>query len=205
MKSQNALKLIAACTLLTGATAVFPQQIHGHGPAHAALGAPSPAANPYAGQQARDIKALSAAQTGDLLAGKGMEQAKAAELNGYPGPSHVLELAQQLELSEQQKAATEALRVRHQAEARALGAQLVQAERELDAAFSARRIDAAQLAASMQRIGQLQAALRNSHLQTHLQQTGLLTPRQVSLYAQLRGYAEPAGASTSSHPSTHID
>lgn len=38
-----------------------------------------------------------------------MGLAKAAELNGYPGPLHVLELAVDLSLTAEQKAATETL------------------------------------------------------------------------------------------------
>jgi len=189
MTTHFALKLIASGTLLIGAGSVFGQ--HMHQPAHNA--------SPYAGQQTREIKALSSTQTADLLAGKGMELAKAAELNGYPGPMHTLELATQLELSTEQKQASVALMNRHQAEARDLGAQLVQAERALDQAFASRQIDAARLAVHTESIGQLQALLRKSHLDTHLQQTTLLTPAQITRYAQLRGYAGPAATSIHKH------
>ena len=54
---------------------------------------------PYAGMQQRSVKALSEQQIADLRAGKGMGLALAAELNGYPGPIHVLELGDQLNLS----------------------------------------------------------------------------------------------------------
>jgi hypothetical protein len=37
-----------------------------------------------------------------LLKGEGMGMAKAAELNGYPGPTHVLTLAKELALTESQ-------------------------------------------------------------------------------------------------------
>jgi len=47
---------------------------------------------PYAGMQTRSIKALSDQQIADLKAGRGMGLALPAELNGYPGPIHVLEL-----------------------------------------------------------------------------------------------------------------
>jgi Spy/CpxP family protein refolding chaperone len=184
MKHITALKHCLPCILWIASSAAMAQQ-HQHG---TGAGPSSPALSPYAGQQVREIKSLSASQIQDLLTGKGMELAKAAELNGYPGPMHTLELAQPLELNEKQKQDTEALLVRHKAEARALGEQLVQAERELDAAFAARRIDAKTLASQTQRIGQLQAALRASHLRTHLQQTELLTSEQVTRYAQLRGY-----------------
>lgn len=191
MISQTALKLIAVCVISIPATASFGQ--------NSEAGHPSP----YAGQQARDIKALSPSQTADLLAGKGMEQAKAAELNGYPGPMHVLELAGPLALSPTQTEASETLMARHKAEARDLGGKLVQAERELDAAFAGQRIDAAQVDALTQRIGLLQAQLRGAHLHTHLQQTGLLTAPQVARYAELRGYAAAPGTSTPAAGSGH--
>ncbi len=57
------------------------------------------AQTPYAGMQTRPIKALSEQQMADLSAGRGMGLALAAELNGYPGPVHVLELADKLNLS----------------------------------------------------------------------------------------------------------
>ena len=51
---------------------------------------------PYAGLQQRPVKALSDQQLADLRAGRGMGLALAGELNGYPGPLHVIELADQL-------------------------------------------------------------------------------------------------------------
>ena len=56
----------------------------------------------YSGQEDREIKALSVEDTADLLAGRGMGAARAAELNHYPGPAHVLELREQLGLSAEQ-------------------------------------------------------------------------------------------------------
>lgn len=193
MTTRFNLKLIAVSALLMGAGGTFGQHVH----------APSHSASPYAGQQTREIKALSPIQTADLLAGKGMELAKAAELNGYPGPMHTLELAAQLELSTDQKQASETLMNRHKAEARDLGEQLVQAERALDQAFASRQIDATRLAAHTENIGRLQALLRKSHLDTHLQQTALLTPAQISRYAQLRGYTSPVSTAAPAAAPTH--
>lgn len=193
MRTRFTLKLIAASACLTWAGGIFGQHLQ-----H-----PSPTAGPYAGQQARAIKALSATQTADLLADKGMEQAKAAELNNYPGPMHVLELAAQLELSPGQQQASQALMHRHKTEARELGARLVAAEGALDQAFASREIDAARLATHTETIGRLQALLRKSHLDTHLQQTALLTPQQIARYAQLRGYSAAADAAAAVAPSAH--
>ncbi len=203
MKIQNTLKLIAVCAMFTGATATFSQHSHSQGVAH---GTPAAAASPpsaYAGQQNRSIKALSEAQTQDLQAGKGMELAKAAELNGYPGPMHTLELAEPLALSTAQKHSTHVLLDRHKADARRLGADLVEAERALDQAFKTRQIDAMSLKRHTDDIAQRQAALRNAHLETHLLQTALLTPQQISRYAELRGYTGQPATAAPAPPSSH--
>lgn len=151
--------------------------------------------SPYAGQQHREIKSLSAAEVTDLLNGQGMGLAKAAELNGYPGPAHVLEHAAGLALTPQQRSASEALMQRHKARAREIGAALVEAERALDQAFAQRQIDGASLSRLTAKIGSLQAQLREEHLRTHLEQTAILSAAQVRQYVQLRGY----GGSAATH------
>ena len=144
---------------------------------------------PYAGQEQRPIKALSPGEVSGLAQGQGLGFAKAAELNGYPGPMHVLELARRLDLSAEQRSASEKLMAEHKARARELGAQLLDAERALDALFAQRRADAGAVDAATRRIGELQAALRAEHLKTHLSQTALLDAGQIERYQVLRGYA----------------
>jgi Spy/CpxP family protein refolding chaperone len=159
---------------------------------------------PYAGQQQRDIKSLPAAEVAQLLAGEGMGLAKAAELNGYPGPAHVLEHADALALTPEQKQASQVLMDRHMERARRLGATLVVAERALDQAFAGRQIDEASLARLTAEIGAMQAQLREEHLRTHLAQTAILSAGQIRQYAQLRGYLAPLAAPASSaHPRRH--
>lgn len=157
------------------------------GAAPAALAA-EPVRSPYAGEQLREIKALSSKEVQDLLAGRGMGLAKSAELNHYPGPAHVLELAERLDLSAEQKASTKSLFDAMEARARALGKALVEREAELDRLFASRRVSSATLASSLAEISKLQGELRRAHLEAHLAQTDLLTPEQVASYAELRGY-----------------
>jgi acetylornithine/succinyldiaminopimelate/putrescine aminotransferase len=57
---------------------------------------------PYSEMQSRSIMALSNQQVADLKAGRGMGLALAAELNGYPGPNHLLELSDKLALTSDQ-------------------------------------------------------------------------------------------------------
>jgi Spy/CpxP family protein refolding chaperone len=145
--------------------------------------------SPYVGQEAREIKALSSQEIADYEAGKGMGLAKAAELNGYPGPAHVLELADKLQLTAEQRAATQAIMERMRTRAVALGKELVDEERALDRRFASHSIDADSLQRALERIGRLQGELRQSHLEAHVAQAALLTPHQRMQYNLLRGYS----------------
>src|SRR6516165_12280402 len=98
------------------------------------------AQSPYAGMQTRTIKALSDQQIADLKAGRGMGLALPAELNGYPGPVHVLELSDQLGLSAEQKARVQALFESMKAEAVPLGAKLLEQEAALNEQFANRSV-----------------------------------------------------------------
>jgi Spy/CpxP family protein refolding chaperone len=150
------------------------------------------AQSPYVGQETREIKALSPQEIADYLSGTGMGLAKAAELNGYPGPAHVLELATQLALTEEQRVKTRALFQKMRADAVALGRAIVEEERVLDRLFASRTITAARLESALARIGRLQSQLRQVHLEAHLEQTALLTPQQIAKYNELRGYRASA-------------
>lgn len=144
--------------------------------------------SPYAGQEGRNIKALSSQQVENYLKGRGLGYARAAELNQYPGPRHVLDLAEQLGLSDEQIARSRAIFAAMQEEAIELGRQLVEKERALDHGFAAASIDENTLRVLVSEIGQLDARIRYVHLNAHLQQRALLTSEQVDLYDQLRGY-----------------
>jgi len=155
---------------------------------------------PYAGLQERPIKALSAEQIADLKAGRGMGLALSAELNGYPGPVHVLEHADALRLSPQQRERTRTLYEAMKAEAVPLGLRLIEEETALDRAFAHRNITPQSLAERTATIGRTQAALRAAHLRFHLAQAEVLTEEQSRRYAELRGYADGRGHSGGHHP-----
>ncbi len=146
------------------------------------------AQTPYAGMQTRPIKALSEQQVADLGAGRGMGLALAAELNGYPGPSHVLELADRLELSADQRARVQALFDSMKREALPIGARLLEQEAELDKQFAGHTVTPDSLKASTAAVAVTQGELRETHLKYHLSTAALLTPVQMQRYAELRGY-----------------
>jgi hypothetical protein len=150
------------------------------------------AQSPYAGMQTRTVKALSDQQITDLKAGRGMGLALPAELNGYPGPIHVLELADQLGLSDEQKSRIKDLFNSMKAEAVPLGTKLLEQEADLDQQFASRSITAESLKATTAQIGATQAELRNTHLKYHLQTAAILSAEQMQHYSMLRGYgSEP--------------
>lgn len=142
----------------------------------------------YVGQENRDIKAMSADKVRGLLDGQGLGYAKAAELNGYPGPAHVLELADALNLTAEQRAQSEKVFAQMQADARQLGKQLVDAERSIELAFRDKRINAELLEELTASAGEIESRIRNAHLAAHIEQTAILSPAQVTAYVKLRGY-----------------
>lgn len=146
------------------------------------------AESPYAGQEAREIKSLSSSEIEGYLDGRGMGFAKVAELNGYPGPKHVLELADKLDLTELQIERTQALFDEMKKDASFLGEQLVAEERRLDNLFEHREIDTESLDVIVGKIGELKAAIRRTHLEAHLLQREMLDDGQVRRYVHLRGY-----------------
>jgi hypothetical protein len=158
--------------------------------------------SPYAGEQTRAIKALSDAEVTQLLNGHGMGLARAAELNRYPGPRHVLDLATELGLQPAQT--TELARIFDAMKAAALplGRELVARETELDRLFATRRATDETVLALTREIGRLQGELRAVHLNAHVATVAVLSPAQVARYDDLRGYASGT-ASTVHDPSRH--
>jgi Spy/CpxP family protein refolding chaperone len=142
----------------------------------------------YSGREKREIKALSDEEIRQYRSGAGMGYAQAAELNSFPGPMHVLELDDKLSLSPQQRVATQRLMNEHKAEARAIGAKLVEAEAALDRLFAGGRVDEAALAGQVRRVAAVQGEYRLSHLETHRRMQALLTAEQIRRYGELRGY-----------------
>jgi len=134
------------------------------------------------------IKSLSEQQVSDLKAGRGMGLALAAEMNGYPGPAHVLELADQLGLTADQRTRTAGLFVAMRNEAIGIGERVIERELSLNRMFAERTANEAGMHAVLDEIGLHQAALRLVHLKYHLAMRELLTPEQAVHYQALRGY-----------------
>src|SRR5688572_19517796 len=144
--------------------------------------------SPYAGEETREIKALSRDEINGYLSGDGMSFAKAAELNHYPGPKHVLDLADELQLSVEQRRRSQMIFDEMKAKAVSLGKQLVEMEQLLDSRFAAANILDAELLQLVTEISVLHGKLRAVHLQAHLAERAVLSADQLRRYDALRGY-----------------
>jgi len=156
---------------------------------------------PYAGMQAREIKSLSEADLDELRRGAGWGLALPAELNGVPGPAHLLELSEEIGLSAAQVTALETIFDEMQQEARAAGQRFIAAEQALEAAFRAGGLDRERLGQLIDAAAEARAELRLVHLSRHLETPPLLSEAQIARYNELRGYgaADPCAAVPEGH------
>ncbi len=159
------------------------------------------APSPYAGEQTREIKALSEGDIDNLRAGRGMGLARPAELNSYPGPRHVLDSAVELQLTSGQIAALSREFDSMKAAAIPVGEKIIERETALDRLFTGKHATTEAVRALTIEIGQLQGELRAVHLNAHVATVAILTPAQVAHYNDLRGYT--SGTPVVHDPSKH--
>lgn len=133
---------------------------------------------------------LSPDDVNGLLEGAGMGLARPAELHSYPGPMHVLELADELALSPEQRATAERLMHEVKGEARVLGAQIVERERHLDQLFADGEATPEMVDRITSHIAVANGQLRAAHLRAHVAMRDALTPEQIATYDRLRGHAD---------------
>ena len=194
------LALVAPVSVTRAASDECP--MHAQHAAGGAVAAPAPAAaqthqhdhtaSPYAGKEGSEVKALTAEEIQAYRDGTGMGLAKPAELNHYPGPRHVIDLARELDLTVPQADALKSVFQRMHEEAVTLGAQILEKERLLDRGFASGAIDEPALRNLTSQIARLQADLRAAHLKAHLETKRILTERQVARYDEIRGYGAAA-------------
>ena len=194
MRTMILSAIVAGCLASTMAVGEEAAPAHAHG---GALDV-APLANTPS-----EVISLSDSEVADLRLGHGMGLARAAELNGHPGPAHVIELADALALTPEQRRASEALRNAVQGAARAKGARILAAEAALARGFARRTLDAASLKARVMALAALQGELRFIHLEAHLAERALLSEAPVARYAILRGQPDPRAPLSSSGEVPH--
>ena len=151
--------------------------------------------SPYAGEVSRPVKSLSAEDIAELKRGGGWGLAKAAELNGMPGPFHLLELEDEIPLTREQVSAITSIHERMRKAAIAAGEHFIASEQALEDAFRAGTVTEASLRGMLAEIARSRARLRFIHLSAHLEMPALLTHAQIARYDALRGYHSRRGGS----------
>jgi len=161
--------------------------------------------SPYRGQINTEIRGLSDQEVSDLREGRGMGRARAAELNGYPGPRHVLDAARagQLTLTPEQTRAAERLFDGMAREAQRLGDKILREEQGLEGEFRAGRISEADLNGRTLRIAALEGKLRAVHLRAHIAMRAVLSPSEIQQYNAIRGYEVPTDQQQHQHHPMH--
>lgn len=179
-----------AANLLGSVTAeeATPGAGHGQGAGHTS--GTSTAASPYAAgyDEAASIRALTPEEIGQIERGEGAGFALPAELNGVPGPSHVLAMADRLNLSPDQQTRIQAIATEMRAAVIPVGQRYLAAQQALEASFRAGTLSEADLADRVTEVAGREGELAFAHLLAHLQTATILTPEQITEYNRLRGY-----------------
>jgi uncharacterized protein (DUF305 family) len=146
-------------------------------PATSAHGAPMPA-----------IRGLSPGEAHAIGAGEGAGMARAAELNGIPGPRHVLDLAEQLGLTPGQHAEITAIHATMHEEAIRVGQAYLDAQHAFEQQLRdpARRGQA--LTTQHPEVTTLHGELQRTHLRAHVATASVLSEEQIATYNTLRGH-----------------
>jgi len=142
----------------------------------------------YAGEETRKIKSLSNDDMEQLNQGQGWGMAKVAELNGMPGPVHLLQLKNEIKLTAGQISQLETLFTHMKQQAIPLGKKLINLEAMLNNEFANRTVNNKSLKKIVDEIASTRSKLRFTHLATHLKTPDVLTPLQIQRYNTLRGY-----------------
>ncbi|MFG0274816.1 MAG: hypothetical protein ACF8QF_07155 [Phycisphaerales bacterium] len=171
------LATMAGAWLATGAAAQA-QQRSDYATEHAGVGDPL-------------LRHLTPAQIRGLGAAAGLGLAKPAELHGLPGPKHVLELADDLELTDEQRDRTQRAYERMRDRAIPAGQRVLDAERRVGEVMQSHpRVIEDEVARALDDAADAWRLLAREHIVAHAEMLSILTPAQVQRYSVLRGYTE---------------
>lgn len=146
--------------------------------------------SPYRHQAETGLRGLDDKEIADLKAGHGMGLARAAELNSYPGPRHVLDAIEEGKLTatpEQRGRVQQAFNTMNR-DAIRIGAQILSEEQALETGFRSATMTETELRSRVATIAALQGQLRVVHLTAHLATRAALSESQIARYNELRGY-----------------
>jgi hypothetical protein len=145
--------------------------------------------SPYVDEEFRDLKSFSDNDIQAISSGQGWGLAKPAELNGVPGPAHVLELKSKLNLTEQQIKSIESVWQEMNSSAITAGQEYLLAEEKIEQYFRIKNNDIETLNDLLAQSAKSHSKLREIHLTAHIKMLPLLNKNQIKHYSMLRGYS----------------
>lgn len=145
-------------------------------------------ASPHAHAQSAEVPSLTPDEVRALRNGEGMGLARAAELNHFPGPKHLLDLRMELKLGDARIERIKAIHRKMRTQAIAKGEDILQAEIRLANLFASGSPTPAQVNRASEQLGVLRGQLQAIHLLAHIESVRELTPEQIEAYDRLRGY-----------------
>ena len=172
----STLRALAWATVFGAASAAATTGHHGHD------------VSPYAHAQSAEVVSLSEAEVRALRSGEGMGLARAAELNHFPGPKHLLEFASALGLDEAQVERIEEIFSAMRTQAVSKGEAILEAERHLAHLFASGHASLESVTRASAHLGELRGALQAIHLVAHIEAARELSAEQITHYDRLRGY-----------------
>lgn len=122
-----------------------------------------------------------------LLKGGGLGAGMIAMMNGYPGPKHVLEMGDELELTDAQRESIGTIYGKVKAESVKYGTELVEKDEALAAMFTSGSVDTGDVEKLAREIGELQGRVRAEHLNAHVKTYDALTPAQREKLSSMQG------------------
>lgn len=186
-KSHTALGRILMVAVLAGASSLVLAQE----PAGKQLGGKAvpvkPTESAPAPTSGSGMKALDKDDVADYSDGKPMRYARAAELNGFPGPKKALEWAEDLKLTADQKTSLDRIWREEKDSAAGFGKQIVEKEKELDTLFKGNAApDEAKVMAVVSQIAKLEGDYRAAHLKANVATAKTLTADQILAYRKAK-------------------
>ena len=142
----------------------------------------------HAHSRGTEVSSLTDEEVRALRHGEGMGLARAAELNHFPGPRHLLELASELGLGDDQIHRIRAIHDQMKSQAVAKGEDIIMAESHLADLFASGEPSAREMERITGHLGAMRGQLQAIHLLAHIEATRELSAVQVSEYDRLRGY-----------------
>ena len=134
-----------------------------------------------------------------LLNGEGMGQAQYAEMNGYPGPKHILDLADKLKLTDTQKKSIQEIYQEMSLRAKELGKRIIGVEEEMHEAFRTGLVNESSVRDDAEQIGRMRGKLRAVHLIAHIRAKKFMTDDQIALYTKLRAEEQNSSSKATQH------